>query len=668
MNAHHELDALDGEQIEGKLERLRKLAMDEVSDLVEIIKTHNPLYYVAECALHSTVFRRNGEPLFLPRVFAYFLHLVEKNYVAINWEKKDFNPVIIQRVFDLLKILPMRTMALETLLNEADKRKPFSRISVVQKFQDVFITGKGYYQHKKKIFCGVSEKSNNEEGVIPGASLFYDFFDEVFVENRNRLRKCVKMYSSVLQASENCQSLEEQHKVISAFMETELFACFDVTKYLRKYNKIFDLFALDLNSENSENRYESLPSCGAAYSMHPIWKIGERYFIFNLIEFEDNIYYIYSETLKNRDVHSYKKLLSGRAKYIEETSASVLAKSLNADFVMKNAKYKYNGNEYESDALLGVGNVLFVVEAKSHKFRPATLKGAKLSVEKQLKETIANADSQANRFIEHFKSSKQIELCDVLNKHTISNNLYQKIVKVVVLYEDLSPHVAAVNNLIDAKILDREQIPWVVSLHDLLAVCEIIDRPEIFHLYLDFRLKLNIRGYIAFHDEMEILGFFLSNGYYFPENDGVSYAMQGCSRIVDAYFTRDAEKPSYYVPEYISEIAKSSSNCNFPCWPQFVVSLLSLSKEKQQELEGELRQAQDTMAPQLGGVLIMHYEDFNVAFCYMFDAKEKLDEQPELRHSYDSFFSTIPAANKFYSLFIDICAPMEVIDMFEVEV
>jgi hypothetical protein len=85
---------------------------------------------------------------------------------------------------------------------------------------------------------------------------------------------------------------------------------------------------------------------------------------------------------------------------------------------------------------------------------------------------------------------------------------------VAVTLEELSSIATVTVSLIAAGLLAAEDVPWIVSLHDLEIISELIDRPAEFVLYLRRRTEPTVT--VRYHavDELDLFLEFFSTGLY----------------------------------------------------------------------------------------------------------------------------------------------------------
>lgn len=550
------------------------------NQLLQIIRSSNPLYIAGAFAIQSATHKEEDDVTTLPRVFAYLLSLMEKNIVCANLDKGYPDPLDIQTVFDNVGII-IKWAGAANIARKLHPDSAMSWVSGVQNSQDLFVSGKGYYTFRKRILLAISSRFDaaKDDSVISVEEI-YAFFEESGKIINKKFQQLKERTTRFIKKARRAYSFDLGQKLWREEIGERTPAVFDITCLYKKHARVLESLSTKFSVDRSSGDEMIMPGAGATYSYYPIWNINDRYYLFNLIEFEDNLYAIYVNYLANLSQKMKERFERIRSHYVEHESAIVLNDLLKADFCYENVKYCRDGQEYETDAVLALDDTLFVVEAKSHKFRAQSLKGKERDFEKQLRESIEEADSQASRFIEAVQSADILTVTQDKEARKIEGGKYKEFRKVVVIYEDLSPHCASMEYLLRAQLLDLNDIPWVVSLHDLMAIREILDRPEHFLQYVEMRSHRNLRNDICFHDEMEILGYFLENGASFPDNREYDrHLIIGQAEGLDAFFDHGAKKPVYKFPPSISAFLKSMAESKLKGWAAFARCLVGVSKE-----------------------------------------------------------------------------------------
>lgn len=165
----------------------------------------------------------------------------------------------------------------------------------------------------------------------------------------------------------------------------------------------------------------------------------------------------------------------------------------------------------EGDLLFILDDVAIIVEAKAAAITPAARAGETRKLRRSLTDIITKASVQAARLQQRieddrgvrFHESGWLDLDHIREIHTIALSL-----------DDLSGVATATSDLVQAGFLDASHIPWVVSVHDLQVIVDVVDRPAEFLLYLRRRRDPEVSlAYIA-SDELDLFLYFYEAGLY----------------------------------------------------------------------------------------------------------------------------------------------------------
>ena len=175
---------------------------------------------------------------------------------------------------------------------------------------------------------------------------------------------------------------------------------------------------------------------------------------------------------------------------------------------------------YESDLLFVVDGVALCVEVKAgsvtDKARGGHAKRLATDLEKTLKEGNEQADRLANliRINQGVWSTdgEWIDLGGVVEVHSI-----------IVMLDDMGPLSLSMNELAAKGIIETDDVPWIVSMHDLIVMSRTFDHPAQFLEYLRRRRGRKLAMMVRGADELDMLMWFLNGGMYFdPDPNDVA--------------------------------------------------------------------------------------------------------------------------------------------------
>lgn len=276
---------------------------------------------------------------------------------------------------------------------------------------------------------------------------------------------------------------------------------------------------------------------------------------------------------------------------------------------------KSMGQIVESDALLLVDDVAVCLEVKAGSLSEKARTGNVQRVAQDLEKTIGAATEQAQRLEELILTNggiwrdngKWLDLSAIREVHTV-----------VVCLEDFGPLAIAADTLVRGGILTGSTMPWIVSMHDLILIRELLDSPAQFLLYLRRRTDPAAARLFDASDELDLLMWFLGGGLYFePDPDEVHdrYPMSGRPSGKDRARYRDqgpiqvgthtdpldawayyldgtsstpAAKPQRSDDPKIREFVEFLEKDHKPGWLRFGADLLNLSGEGQKALTADV--------------------------------------------------------------------------------
>lgn len=266
---------------------------------------------------------------------------------------------------------------------------------------------------------------------------------------------------------------------------------------------------------------------------------------------------------------------------------------------------------YESDLLFVVDGVAFCVEVKAgsvtDKARGGHAKRLAADLEKTLKEGNEQADRLATLIrINHGVWSTEGEWIDLAGVGEVHS--------IIVMLDDMGPLSLSMNELAARGIIDTDEVPWIVSLHDLIVMSRTFDHPAQFLEYLRRRRGRKLATMVRGADELDMLMWFLDGGMYFdPDPNDVAaqlpvekpikasdlrrFEEQGRVQLgtltdpLDAWFygaeglsRTDAPKPVRHEEPWVEQYLTASESAKSPGWLRFGADLVGLSDRAQRDI------------------------------------------------------------------------------------
>ncbi|MEV4536256.1 hypothetical protein AB0J82_20925 [Asanoa sp. NPDC049518] len=173
----------------------------------------------------------------------------------------------------------------------------------------------------------------------------------------------------------------------------------------------------------------------------------------------------------------------------------------------------------EGDHLVVLDDVALIVEDKAVALSALARGGKTQRIRTDLTGIITKAAEQAGRLRDAIErdggmrteEEGWVDLSSVREIHTVAVSL-----------DDLTSIATATAELVRAGLLDLNNIPWTVSLHDLELITELVDRPAEFLLYLRRRLNPDATVMFSAADELDLFLYFFEAGLWVePDPDQV---------------------------------------------------------------------------------------------------------------------------------------------------
>jgi hypothetical protein len=183
----------------------------------------------------------------------------------------------------------------------------------------------------------------------------------------------------------------------------------------------------------------------------------------------------------------------------------------------------------EGDGLLVIDDVAIVVEAKAGSVALPRRISDPVALTRDLKSIITKAQSQSERMRSRILIDGGLRLED---DSWLDLGQVREVQTIAVSLEDLSGIATVTSELVDAGFLNSDHLPWIVSLHDLRIVSELVDRPSEFLLYLRRRTERRVTERFHAVDEMDFFLEFFNKGLYVePDPDQVTKDLPHLARV-----------------------------------------------------------------------------------------------------------------------------------------
>lgn len=340
-------------------------------------------------------------------------------------------------------------------------------------------------------------------------------------------------------------------------------AIFDITELTALPKSFLSLLSVRpgesvLTTLTGPNYDDLSPLSTSVLHYKPFLEVDGRFYTFYHSGFEDRIGEIVEADLFNKRPDKVSVMSKRRSDRVESDANDLLTSIIRPDFAFQNVYYPNPdevGNITELDILIGVDDVLFLVEIKAGGFSESASRGAPRSMEKEFSDLIIEGQRQSERAEKYIKSADEVVFFDETGKrevHRIRHDQFRRIFRVVVTREDLGWVGAriAVLSILDPNL--SKSFPWHVSIDDLRVVAELFKNDEIrFMHYLEQRLRASSETILTQHDELDHVALYNSINFYheLPVTGMDKMTFDGSyMRDIDHYFAEKAAGGSSAIP------------------------------------------------------------------------------------------------------------------------
>jgi len=491
------------------------------------------------------------------------------NRIAENIEQLKMQSIIYLMFTSDYKGLPNQTKFLQTVHHMIVRGDSYTEHKVemcrelFSKFDDVLTTK--YNINSEQL---IDELINISENLIKNIEIQKKYFDEMMLSHQEFVKKLDEISGNeakfkFIQKYRESEEIKNVNKKLQDIYDKTEVSCNDSIFKIHKSvfpKEILEQLSINIgeNTDFKKGKIEYFPTNETLIYDKPLIKIDDEYYCFNSALIIYNLHTILENIImsiippKKHQKNYYKK----KGEYLEDKSLELFQEILPNCEVYSNLKY---GVDDEVDGIVVYDNNIFIVEAKSNKFTLGAKKGNIDKIKRNTKDIVEKAYQQAIRAKQYILSDEEVEFRDK-NKKTVLKLKREKINNIYLLNSTLEPlnHISTnLTSLQEFGFIQDEEWIWSVYLNDLKIISEILDSPSEFLVYVDRRIKFNDYPQIRISEEIDIFGYFLSQGLYFddiefPENGFMLNIDSSFSKDIDLYYLlkegnldKEAKKPTY---------------------------------------------------------------------------------------------------------------------------
>ncbi len=592
-----------------------------ISELQGIVGTYNPLdimekavYMVLPLFMkyRSEADFTSDESLFLPSV-EYIQYLIARSNQTI--EKEELSEEAWGKLWELSIKAIMLTQ--QYILFRPTSKNPPSEIDSLRFFIDsqrLMIRGERYLLFQEdywrdslrpysKLICEVYGISIDD--LLLGFKKIKDYhllgvsdkFSE-FIKAEQELADRIEHSGGHMKSGATPEEIDQTKKLLESeeFLDeynlvqekmrtvfsVKLFDVTDVSGLPINILKLFAVSPAEAVLTDFRSKDDISPLSISPLHYKPFLEVGGRFYSFYHSGLEDHVAEIIEDDLFKKKPSQISVMVKSKSDLLEERSLELLGRILKPDFSFINLYYPNPddlGNLTEVDGLIGVGDVLFIVEAKSGQLSDAGSRGAPDSLVSDLSDTIIAGQHQSERCEKYIRQSTPASFFDSTAKNKVLEidlQKYRKIFRIVVTHENLGWVGAQIATLSRIDPTMGNFYPWHVSLDDLRVITDIFEGESIsFVHYLEERLEASKAEDLQQHDEIDHVALYLKLNIYHGDSEveiegkksQITYG--GYSKYIDEYFSKKMTgenplRPKQKVPEKLSLLLVALEGSNLP--------------------------------------------------------------------------------------------------------
>lgn len=241
---------------------------------------------------------------------------------------------------------------------------------------------------------------------------------------------------------------------------------------------------------------------------------------------------------------SRDRYLKHRGTYLEEEATRLLKSALPHSSSWHGLKWSApdGSDDGDIDGLVSYHDGAIRIQAKSGSLAAATLRGAPERMRTDLGKLVGAAAEQHRRL----RDAELNFTHEALGLSSAAKALSLPLqFEAIVTLDDLGAFVTEAFRLVEYGTLEVDRVPWIVSLHDLKVIVDLLSGPHLLH-YPCRRDRLNRWARVYAFEELDWLGHYLLRGLYFDEQ------LQGANapdRLRLHTFTDDID--AYYLSAHL---------------------------------------------------------------------------------------------------------------------
>jgi len=324
------------------------------------------------------------------------------------------------------------------------------------------------------------------------------------------------------------------------------------------------LNAFSCSRENFVSEHHRMPTGAHPLTIQPILCISDDEYIFPAISMMLDAIRPRMEDLLSQKPKVWQRYLTLRGKYLEIESKNLLASALPGSRSWNGIKWASPTDNSDLDGLVTTDDLTLRIQCKAGRLSASTRRGATSRMKKDLHNLVKSASDQHAALETAIKNNSPIEIG--FSKDQESALIAPIQIEAIVCLDDVTVWSTEAHDLAKTGTLpENRNVPWILSLTDLMAVVDLLNGSFLAH-YLLRRQRLERDGRISAHDELDWVGHYITVGLHFDdffkegqETDHIH--LTSFTEEIDSWYFKRAgyrsvptQKPRQELPEHLGRL------------------------------------------------------------------------------------------------------------------
>jgi hypothetical protein len=329
-------------------------------------------------------------------------------------------------------------------------------------------------------------------------------------------------------------------------------------------------------------RFHAFPGGAHPLMAQPVIKLDEGYFVPSGSALLDAIRPRIEDLLNGTAL--WDRYTDARAKFVEEEATARIESALSGARSWAALPWRSATTESDLDGLVTADDVTIRLQCKAGRLTASARRGAPERMQHDIGDLIGAAADQHRALDDALATAGATDLGFTSEQAEALERPLQ--FEAIVCLDDVSVWATETHKLRHIGILPSDRnVPWVLSLTDLMAVTDILQGAHFAH-YLVRRQRIERLGRVSAHDELDWVGYYTAEGLYLDdwfegEDPPHRFQLLSYTEPIDAwYFTREgvrsipAPKPAQPIPEHLKDFLERLERTRPQHWILAAIGLL----------------------------------------------------------------------------------------------